>query len=261
MPCFFDIETDGLEDGAQITCAATMTATETLTWHSSLAPYMSIEDLLSLVEYLLRQDLVVTYNGAGFDFKILYFCTQDARVIDLAARHLDICLCFGVDKGYFTTLESFMKGCNIPGKNGSGFSAIELWLKGSAEEKRGILDYCKNDVRCLADLYSLMITPKAKICRVTKRGRHQRWYPKLGLVYKMTEKFREKPPDMSWMNRPPRFDRILDWQYQVPPRLVEAKMELLPEEEVHRCARGSTSIEGFLASIAEAMYAREVATQ
>ena len=126
------------------------------------------QDLISLLDYLCSQDIVVTFNGAHFDFKVLYYCTLDTRAIVLAQKHLDICFCFAVDKGYFTSLNSFMLGSGT-GKNGSGFDAIQAWLQGDKTQKDDILEYCENDVRCLKDLYNLMITPKAKYFDFPKR--------------------------------------------------------------------------------------------
>lgn len=256
MPCFFDIETDGLHDGARITCAATSNDNGVIAWHSKYSDYMTIADLNELVNFLCEQDIVVTYNGANFDFRVLYFCTLDPRVISLAKHHIDICHCFAANKGYYTSLDSFMRGCGIPGKSGSGGDAIKLWLEGNKTQKQGILDYCKNDVRCLKDLYIKMINPRAKIFRESKRGKKQRWRPKLQTVLNATQDYLLRPPDVSWMTNPPKIDSALDWSFTIPKLAQDQYSRVLPDTVLCRCARMSRSLEEFDAAVAEEVYAR-----
>ena len=258
MPCFFDIETDGLHEDAKITCVVTANANEVKMWHSNYADFMTRSDLISLIDYLCRQDLVVSFNGAHFDFKVLYYCTLDPRAISLAFSHLDICYCFAVDKGYFTSLNSFMQGSGITGKNGSGFDAIEKWLCGGIQEKNEILNYCKNDVRCLKDLYNLMITPGASIYRLSKKGRKLKWKPRLLTVQHAMQRYKEKPPDVSWMTRPILLDKILDWQYSIP-GLAKCRWEsLVDQHQIERWARASNNLNDFDCAMAEYVYANKL---
>ena len=204
MVCFFDIETDGLHSNARITCAATWNDAGVIAWHSEFQDYMTVADLKKMIDFLCAQKCVVTFNGANFDFRVLYFCTLDERVPVLAKAHIDICLCFGVSKGYFGSLDSFMQGCNIPGKSGSGGNAIDLWLRGDRDSKQGILDYCKNDVRCLKDLYFRMVQQRTNVYRRTKSGRRQKWIPRLLPVEKALDLYIKTPPDVSWMVNAPK---------------------------------------------------------
>lgn len=255
MACFFDIETTGLDDTAKITCAATMTGKETIKWHSDYSATMGREDVISLIDYLWEQNEIVTFNGASFDFKILYFNSGDERVFELASSHIDICLCFGAEKGYFTSLNSFMLGCEIPGKNGSGGDAIMAWLKGTKDEKEAILDYCVNDVRCLRDLYARMVERPKRVFRQTKTGRRQRWFPKLCSVALALQRYKLKPPDTSWMKTPPRIGSVLSWFDAVPPYLIEEAGGYVDEAVARAWGRTAKSKADFEAAIAEEVYA------
>ncbi len=99
-----------------------------------------------------------------------YFVTVDVRGLRLSEAHTDICLSFGAEKGYFTSLNSFMLGCNIPGKNGSGADAITAWLNGSKAEKKSILDYYLNAVRHLRDPHNTMTLKHTRHTRTTTRA-------------------------------------------------------------------------------------------
>ncbi len=258
MACFFDIETTGLHDRALVTCAATMTGTETIKWHSDFEATMTRDDIIEMIDYLCLQDYDTSFNGANFDFKILYFVTGDGRVLKLAEAHTDICLSFGAEKGYFTSLNSFMLGCNIPGKNGSGADAITAWLNGSKAEKKSILDYCVNDVRCLRDLYKKMKLQPKRIFRQTKGGRRQRWHPRLESVAMALERYRMKPPDTSWMTKPPKIDQVLSWFEEIPPYLIDESKQFCDEAIAEACGRSCRSKAEFEAAIAEEVYAAKI---
>jgi len=255
MVCYFDIETDGLHRGARITCAATWSDAGALLWHSNFASYMKLSDLTRLIDFLCQQSPLVTFNGANFDFRVLYYCTLDPRVLQLAKSHIDICLCFGASKGYFGSLDSFMQGCNIPGKSGCGGNAIDLWLQGSREDKVGILNYCKNDVRCLKDLYVRMIRNKMNVYRQTKSGRRQKWIPKLDTVDQALKRFKRKPPDTKWMASPPKIDKVLDWMREIPPLALQRYSGMLHDTKLHQCARAAGSLAEFDCMVAEEVYA------
>ena len=79
----FDIETDGLFDGdtpPSITCCATRIVTSAgdthvRFFHSNYSEKMTVGDIADLIEYLYGMQLagatIVTFNGAGFDFRVM----------------------------------------------------------------------------------------------------------------------------------------------------------------------------------------------
>ena len=161
----FDLETTGIDlDNDDITCAATRAVDEHGTtiriWHSNMAATISVTTLVELIDYLDRCTqlgmVVVTFNGAKFDFamlakKVAAFPETVAKVKRLAADHHDIMLQFATEHGYFASLDSFAIGCGLEPKTWDGKAAAEAWASGDIRAKKKVLAYCGEDVRCLSD--------------------------------------------------------------------------------------------------------------
>lgn len=229
-------------------------------WHSNYAPYMTQADLLGLVNFLLAQDVVVTFNGANFDFRVLYHCTADPRVIALAARHVDLCLCWAVQHGYYAPMASFLAINGLDTKTGDGKDAIQTWLTGTREEKDGVLKYCGNDVVCLQALYNLIVSPNATTFRKTKAGRRQQWLaPSVAGVADCLRRAKSHPPNTQWMSSPPNLQIALGWSSDIPNVLRAAQRHVLSDVDEGRCHRAATSVAGYLAHVAgEVAHAQRV---
>lgn len=228
----FDIETTGLFEGDTppgITCCATRLESggkvHVRTFHSDYADVMKTGDIVALVEYLyslaLADVTITTFNGAGFDFRVLAAHIKDNRVAlsmckTLAQSHCDIMFEFACNYGYYSSMASFCAGCGLSGKTGDGADAIEMWCGASAthESKCAVLRYCENDVLCLANLWIHLMSGET-ICRLTKSGKKQEVSFSLPPLPVDTCKRRyiAYKPDNSWMKEPPNVLDAVNWMY------------------------------------------------
>ena len=227
MYCAFDIETTGLiEDGVypDVTCAATrlVDGDETVTsWHSDYAPTMTAATMNELLEYLWEQHLrgvtIVTFNGAGFDFRVLFEHTHNELARRLAALHCDVMYQFAVEHGYYASLQSFCEGAKIEGKTGKGVDAIDMWAHGDRDE---VLRYCENDVRALGDVYA-HIKARGGSKRKTKRGTQTfAAFETVGgalmtVAAAAARVAKDEVPDTSWMKDPPDLLASVAWIWPV----------------------------------------------
>lgn len=229
MYCAFDIETTGLiEEGKpapDVTCAATRLVcdgVETVkSWHSAYADTMTVETMNELIEYLWEQDLrgvtVVTFNGAGFDFRVLFEHTRNERTRQLAAHHCDLMYQFAVEHGYYASLQSFCEGAKIEGKTGKGVDAIDMWAHGDKDE---VLRYCENDVRALGDVYA-HTKARGGCKRKTKRGTltFAAFTIEDGALMSVAvaaeRVVKDEVPDTGWMKDPPDLLASVAWVWPV----------------------------------------------
>ena len=226
----FDIETTGLFDGEvppDVTCCAVrLEASATphvRLFHSDWAKAMSTRDLADLVEYLYALHLtgvkIVTFNGAGFDFKVLWahlcgipaMCTMLREIVH---GHVDLMFEFASRHGYYTSMQSLSLGTGLPGKTGAGGDAIGMWCGEDATpaSKAAVLAYCANDVRCLAELYR-HICANGTATRITKAGNHRvcEFSTPPDTVVAAAARWRTAEVDMSWMDDPPRILDAVAW--------------------------------------------------
>jgi len=96
-----------------------------------------------LERYCQRGYYIVTWNGMGFDFRVM---AQDAkddvglykRICNLAWNHIDIAFQMRVEKGYMIGLDAAAKGLGVEGKTEgmSGALAPQMWRQGLEEQVR-----------------------------------------------------------------------------------------------------------------------------
>ncbi len=233
----FDLETADVADPlwmSEISCAAV--AAERPGWTPYITywkgiPNMSQGDCERMVSDF--QDLeengytFLTWNGAGFDFRIL---AERSGMFDecaqLALNHVDMMLLVTFRKGWRLSLQAALKGAGLEGKlktvtlstgeeitDMSGSKAPELWQAG---EYRAVLDYLKEDVLQPLAL-ARDIEERKEITWISGRGRPQHVYvPKLITV---RECFTLPEPDTSWMSCPPTRMSFIEW---MPRRLRES---------------------------------------
>ncbi|WP_341246870.1 ribonuclease H-like domain-containing protein [Nereida ignava] len=226
----FDIETSGLFDGdvpPDVTCCAVRieaSATPHIRlFHSNWAAAMTTDDLADLVEYLYALHLagvtIVTFNGAGFDFKVLWahlcgvpsLCTM---LRELVQGHADLMFEFASRHGYYTSMQSLSLGTGLPGKTGDGGDAIGMWCgaAATATTRAAVLAYCANDVRCLAELYR-HICANGTATRITKAGNHRvcEFSSPPDTVDAAAARWRRSEVDLSWMTDPPQILEAVAW--------------------------------------------------
>lgn len=226
----FDIETDGLFDGDEppsITCACTIQLhrhaagcfepSPARHWHSDLeaADCMQQLEISELVTYLFSMLQngypPVTWNGAGFDFRVLHAKTQciqgpqgaslAAKVVKLAKHGVDPMFSFFMHKGFPVGLSAVASGFDIKlNKSGKGVDAIAAWATGSVPERIGVINYCERDVAVLS-MVTAAIDASNKIKWITKKYKAAAWTPAAATDALMGVAAAAKvpEPDNQWM--------------------------------------------------------------
>lgn len=130
---YVDLETTGLLASDQIVCAVTKKDGEVVQWaekEREPAKPFTPELTTRLAEYLVKDDnVIVTFNGLGFDLKFLSDRLSDPvlqRKLASAAiyHHIDIYYCFLTANGYRTNLTSLLSDTTIE-KSMTGKEASE----------------------------------------------------------------------------------------------------------------------------------------
>jgi len=229
---YFDLESTGVDfaEDIDITCAATLLVEDNgdrrlLTWHSDFAPKMSGADLERLGGYIAdvcRRATLVTFNGLGYDLRVLATAIQRAHAAsalprDLAAlahsdRHVDVFYQWLCEKGYYAGLSSFLSANELLQKSMSGEDAITQWADGPLLAKQAVLEYVSGDVECLRQLYELVVDAKGCF-RVAKRtGKKTHWkVPSWQSTLESTGVYNRKKPDVAWLEDPPEVHNVRRW--------------------------------------------------
>ena len=203
-----------------ISCAA-VAHDEVEFWQG--VPQLSKEDSQILVKELMAfaSDgyTFVTWNGCGFDFRVL---AQESGMFeecgDLALNHIDLMLLVTFTKGWFLGLDKALQGANISGKvhevtlangeilaNMDGGMAPDLWAR---KEYEAVLTYLRGDVEQTLALARLVQESKS-IRWTSGRGKPQSAsVPRLMTV---KECFDIPEPDTSWMSNPPQRKNFVSW--------------------------------------------------
>ncbi|MCJ7823640.1 MAG: ribonuclease H-like domain-containing protein, partial [Anaerolineales bacterium] len=186
-------------------------------------PRLSREDARALVHEL--SDLagagysIVTWNGCGFDFRVLAELSgllEEAS--QLALQHIDLMLMVTFTKGWFLSLQKALEGAALPGKlktvqlsdgtqisDMDGARAPALWAAG---EYDAVLTYLKQDV--LQELkLAQAILREGRIRWISNAGKPQ--HVQFDRLLTVNECFDIPEPDTSWMTDPPSRNRFVDW--------------------------------------------------
>ena len=163
---------------------------------------LSQERAGELVSYLSEAQqagqTVVTWNGAGFDFRVL---AQASGLVDecikLAWAHLDLMFWFHCRNGYSVGLNKAAQAVGSGKTEGmSGADAPRLW---DAGEYQTVLDYVAQDVRALAAVHEGAARSNA-LRWINSRGRVSR---AAGPLLTVREAYKLPAADTSWMTRAP----------------------------------------------------------
>ena len=221
----FDLETELAEGPLDldryvpaITVAATLTSEGALDlWYERDAAGAATGQLLSragaqeLVRHLqgcaARGYHPVTWNGSGFDFRVLAQASGLlAECAALAWDHVDLMFWLHCHKGFSVALDRAARAVGTTKLGGlSGADAPRLWASG---EHDLVLAYVAQDVRMLGAVYEA--TRQARALRwINTRGRESRAD---GDLCPVREAYRLPMPDTSWMSRPPwSRERFVGW--------------------------------------------------
>ncbi len=196
-------------------------------------PKLSKEEAGVIVHDLIRQVqqgwTIVTWNGAGFDFRVL---AQESSMYDecakIALNHVDLMLLVTFTKGWYLGLEKVLNYMIDSGKrknvtlsdgtildNMSGAMAPSLWKRG---ETKAVLAYLYDDVVQPWYLTQEIIRRKS-IQWLSGKGRPMIVHiPKLLTV---RECFDISEPDTSWMSDPPTRAQFIEWMPETQKKGIE----------------------------------------
>ena len=100
----------------------------------------------ALISYLTSHDRVISYNGDGFDSKVLSFYGD---VSEIHKRSLYLATALRKNLGHRIRLQSIAQPTLGAGKTADGLTALRWWKEGKVEL---IAEYCEQDVQVLVDL-------------------------------------------------------------------------------------------------------------
>ena len=156
----------------------------------------------ALVSYLLDAAQtghpIVTWNGAGFDFRVLARASgRTADCIDLAWAHVDLMFWLHSVKGFSVGLAKAAQAAGTGKTPGiTGADAPRLWATGQYER---VQEYVAQDVRALAAVYEATVQ-RRELRWINSGGRTS---SARGKVLAVREAAALPLPDTSWMKRPP----------------------------------------------------------
>ena len=202
-----------------ISCAAGVTHDDHVyLWHGGqgqgdFTSSMSVGEVRSMVDQLWKkyQDgyHILTWNGLGFDFDILFEESGgDPRCRQMALDHVDMMFHFFCIKGYALSLEKAANGMGLVGKleGMDGSLAPNLWKQG---EFKKVLDYVVQDAQTTLDIY-----------RAVAREKKLRWTSNRGVPahcalpdgwLTANDAISLPEPDTSWMRDPWPREKFTGW--------------------------------------------------
>lgn len=176
--------------------------------------------LCSALAACAAQARVVTFNGTGFDYRMISnnvpHVADKACAARLALSTVDVMLNFACDTGYFSSLSSFATGTLNEAKSGDGAEAVDDWAAGRHAK---VIKYCEHDAALTHALYD-HARMYGRLTRITKAGRKATWVcsanPLRPTVQALTE-YEQSPPDTSWMKdgTAPDINGIADWAVDI----------------------------------------------
>jgi DEAD/DEAH box helicase domain-containing protein len=122
-----------------------------VTWDQAHGHRAWYEDEVSaLFAELQKHSPLVTFNGEGFDFKVL---SAYGDVEPLYDKSVDLLAILGRKLGFRVKLESLAQATLGRGKSGSGTESVEWWRSGDPALRKKVVDYCRLDVELTRDIY------------------------------------------------------------------------------------------------------------
>ena len=203
------------------TAVALSDSDNTIFWYSDAKGPMPrnecVEIVHDLIELVADGYTIVTWNGTGFDFRVLAIESgMFEECAELALHHIDMMLYVVFIKGHRLALNTALHGAGLLSKlkevelndgtiitDMAGSKAPELWALG---ERDAVLSYLEYDVVMPLQLLSDIQCNKCMVWS-SKAGNPQQ--VKIPKLYTVKECFALPEPDTSWMDSAPdRFDFI-----------------------------------------------------
>lgn len=194
-------------------------ATKAMTREGALRILAALEDAVG------RGDTLVTWNGAGFDFRLLADETgRHADCARLVMASVDMMFQVLCERGHPLSLDTALRGAGLPPKmeqvtlrsgervRMSGVEAPAYW---QAEEYAAVAAYCAADAERTAAL-AAACQHSRRLAWISQKGRPNEIYLRTGWL--TVEQCLAVPlPDTSWMTRPMRREDVIAWT-QAPTR-------------------------------------------
>jgi DEAD/DEAH box helicase domain-containing protein len=108
------------------------------------------EDAANLIKEARNHYPVVSFNGEGFDFRVL---SAYGDTTWLYRDSVDLLKISKKVLGHRVHLDSVAKATLGKDKTASGLDAVAWWRSGDPELRQKVIDYCKVDVAITRDLY------------------------------------------------------------------------------------------------------------
>lgn len=209
-----------------ISCAATRRSgdEETRVWSGqpnfegdTYPPKMDVEGCETLAEYLIRAYhegyKPVTWNGAGFDFRVLHAELETPKLqqdlIRVMKDHYDLGFQLFAARGFLKKLEVIAEGMGLPGKTEGvqGELAPLLWSMGLESQKK-VLEYVANDVDMTYYLYQAVLM-SGSMAWTARSGK--KTYYNFPMPLTVEESLALDEPDTSWMDDPWDRRKFVEW--------------------------------------------------
>lgn len=100
----------------------------------------------ALIEYMTRFRRIISFNGDGFDTRVLSYY---GNVYPVAQRSFDLLVDLKQRSGKRLGLDSLARATLGKGKSADGMMALRWWKEGKIEQ---IAEYCQQDVQVMVDL-------------------------------------------------------------------------------------------------------------
>lgn len=178
---------------------------------------MSQDDLIEMIRLLEKAHNeghdIITWNGAGFDFRVLYDEMEgnddsQSIVAALAANHLDVMFQVLCLKGYPVGMEACSKEMLGKSKVGMhGDEAVAEWAKGIQERER-VIKYVQGDADLTVET-GAKIKELSQVKWITRAGKLS--VVKIPFLVPVRDCLNFPKPDTSWMTNPIDRDDIISW--------------------------------------------------
>jgi hypothetical protein len=177
------------------------------------------QNLVDLLLSLQKKEVIVTYNGCSFDFRLLAEESgMHEECVELALNHCDLMLIAVCRNGWRVKLDNALSAHGLKSKKHSitlndgsiiedmsGARAPQLWAQG---EYSAVLNYLERDCESLLEL-ACDATEKKELRYLSKSGSVTMVdMPKL---FTVRECMNWTWPDQSWMTDPPRPENFWSW--------------------------------------------------
>lgn len=175
--------------------------------------------LEALAEAAARGFTIVTWNGAGFDFRLLADETgRRDECARLARASVDMMFQVLCERGHPLALDTALRGAGLPPKLGQvrlrsgeaaaidGAAAPAFWQAG---EHAAVIEYCAADTMGTLAL-AITCQRSRRLAWLSQKGRPNEMVLKNGWL--TVEQCLALPlPDTSWMTRPMSRDSVVGW--------------------------------------------------